>query len=395
MIPHLHEKQKRWLAALEAESLGYGGISKVSRLTGLSRATLHKAQGEIRRPERLKTNRIRAAGGGRPSISDVRPGIVKKLKGMVESTTRGDPESLLLWTCKSTRELARSLTQSGLPVTDKTVASLLKEMNYSLQANSKTLEEGTSHPNRDDQFKRLNTWAKRWLREGEPVISVDTKKKELIGRYYNRGREWRPKGKPEKVLVHDFIDPDVPKAIPYGVYDVGKNEGWVNVGCDHDTATFAMESIRRWWRLMGAEAYPEAKRLLISADSGGSNGYRIRLWKVELQRFVDETGLKVTVCHLPPGTSKWNKIEHRLFSHISMNWRGRPLISHEVVVKLIGKTKTKTGLKVKAKLDKGKYPTKVKVTDEEMESLNIEYHLDSPNPDWNYTIRPRNQKMKK
>lgn len=395
LFPHLNEKQRRWLAVLEAQGLGYGGVSQISRLTGLSRATLRKAQQEIQHPEGLKADRIRTVGGGRRRISENQPGIVKRLKNLVESTTRGDPESLLLWTCKSTRELARSLTQLGFPVTDKTVASLLKEMNYSLQANAKTLEEGASHPNRDGQFQYLNALAKRWLRAGDPVISVDTKKKELIGRYYNKGREWRPKGEPEEVLVHDFIDPDIPKAIPYGVYDVGRNEGWVNVGCDHDTATFAMKSIYRWWRSMGLEAYPEVKRLLISADSGGSNGYRIRLWKVGLQKLAEETGLEVTVCHLPPGTSKWNKIEHRLFSHISMNWRGRPLVSHEVVVKLIGKTKTKTGLKVSAKLDKGKYPTKVKVSDEEMEKLNIEYHLDSPNPEWNYTIRPRNQKIKK
>lgn len=395
LLPHLHEKQKRWLAALEAQSLGYGGVSQVSRLTGLSRTTLHKAQQEIRYPKRLKVDRVRVSGGGRPKISASQPDIVGKLKNLIESTTRGDPESLLLWTCKSTRELAKRLTQSGFSVTDKTVASLLKGMNYSLQANSKTLGEGADHPARDCQFQHLNIIAKRYLQGGSPVISVDTKKKELIGCYYNKGRTWRPKGEPEEVLVHDFIDPAVPKAIPYGVYDVGRNEGWVNVGCDHDTATFAMESIRRWWHAMGAPVYPKAEKLLICADSGGSNGYRIRLWKVEIQKFVNESSLDVTVCHLPPGTSKWNKIEHRLFSHISMNWRGRPLISHEVVVKLIGNTKTRTGLKVKAKLDKRKYPTKVKVSDEEMESLNIEYHLDSPNPEWNYTIRPRNQKNKK
>ncbi|MBI4370374.1 MAG: ISAzo13 family transposase, partial [Elusimicrobia bacterium] len=296
---------------------------------------------------------------------------------------------------KSTRHLSEVLSKKGRPVGHQVVARALQEMNYSLQVNSKTLEEGSDRPNRDGQFHYLNQCVNKFLNDGNPVISVDTKKKELIGRYHNKGREWRPQGEPEKVLVHDFIDPDVPKAIPYGIYDVGKNAGWVNVGCDHDTAAFAMESIRRWWRAMGEPVYPEAQKLLICADSGGSNGYRIRLWKVELQKFGDETGLEMAVCHLPPGTSKWNKIEHRLFSHISMNWRGRPLVSHEVVVKLIGKTKTKTGLKVKAKLDKGRYPTKVKVSDEEMEKLNIEYHLDSPNPEWNYTIRPRNQKAKK
>lgn len=367
----------------------------MAQLTGMSRVTLHKAMKELKKPlSHQEETRIRKIGGGRRSQSVRQPGLVKTLKRLVESTTRGDPESSLLWTCKSTRELTEALEKEGYEISHPTVAILLQEMDYSLQGNSKTLE-GTNHPDRDQQFHHLNDCVNLHLKKGEPVVSVDTKKKELIGRYHNKGRQWRPKGKPEKVLVHDFIDPNIPKAIPYGVYDVGRDEGWVNVGCDHDTATFAIESLRRWWRLMGTEAYPEAKRLLISADSGGSNGYRIKLWKVELQKFADETGLKVTVCHLPPGTSKWNKIEHRLFSHISMNWRGRPLISHEVVVKLIGKTKTKTGLKVKAKLDKRKYPTKVKVTDEEMEKLNIEYHLDSPNPEWNYTIRPRNKKKGK
>jgi hypothetical protein len=395
LLPHLNEKQQRWLAALEAKSLGYGGISTVSRLTGLSRVTLHKAQMELRHPGRLKVGRVRAPGGGRRRISSKHPEIERKLRDLVEATTRGDPESLLLWTCKSTRELARSLGEHGFSVTDKTVGSLLKEMSYSLQGNLKTIEEGASHPARDQQFQHLHAAAKSYARRGDPVISVDTKKKELIGRYLNKGRTWRPQGKPEQVLVHDFIDPAVPKAIPYGVYDVGRNEGWVNVGCDHDTATFAIESIRRWWRAMGQPVYPDARTLLICADSGGSNGYRIRLWKVELQKFVDETRLNATVCHLPPGTSKWNKIEHRLFSHISMNWRGRPLISHEVVVKLIGKTKTRTGLKVRAKLDKGTYPTKVKVSDEAMEDLNIEYDCNSPNPKWNYTIRPRDLKPHK
>ena len=395
LLPHLNERQKRLAAALEAKTLGYGGISQVVQATGMSRVTLYKAMKELKKPLPLQEGaRIRKIGGGRNSQALRQPCLVKTLKSLVESTTRGDPESSLLWTCKSTRELTESLVKKGYDISHPTVATLLQEMDYSLQGNAKTLE-GTNHPNRDQQFHHLNDCVRRHMKKEEPVISVDTKKKELIGRYHNKGQQWRPRGKPEKVLVHDFIDPDVPKAIPYGVYDVGRNEGWVNVGCDHDTATFAIESIRRWWRLMGSESYPEAKRLLISADSGSSNGYRIRLWKVELQKFADETDLKVTVCHLPPGTSKWNKIEHRLFSHISMNWRGRPLISHEVVVKLIGKTKNRTGLKVKAKLDKRKYPTKVRVTDEEMKKLNIEYHLDSPNPEWNYTIRPRNQKTKK
>jgi len=356
----------------------------------MSRVTLHKAIGELKKPS--LGMRVRMTGGGRKREADRQPGLTKTLSRLVESTTRGDPMSSLLWTCKSTRELAVTLEKDGYPISHPTVATLLREMGYSLQANQKTLE-GTDHPDRNRQFQYLNGCVGRSLEENHPVISVDTKKKELIGRYYNKGETWRPKGEPEKVLVHDFIDPEIPKAIPYGVYDVGQNQGWVNVGCDHDTATFAMESIRRWWQKMGRPVYPKATRLLICADAGGSNGYRIRLWKVELQKFVDETGLIVTVCHLPPGTSKWNKIEHRLFSHISMNWRGRPLISHEVVVKLIGATKTKTGLKVKAKLDKGKYPPKMKVSDEEMASLNIEPH--NFHGEWNYTIRPRNQKSKK
>jgi hypothetical protein len=263
-------------------------------------------------------------------------------------------------------------------------------MGYSLQANLKTLAEGANHPDRDLQFHYLNRQVRRFLRQGDPVISVDTKKKELMGRYDHQGRRWRRQGRPEKVKIHDFIDPEEPKAIPYGIYDLARNEGWVNVGCDHDTASFAAASIYRWWRSMGKERYAQAQRLLICADSGGSNGYRIRLWKYELQAFVEEADLEVLVCHLPPGTSKWNKIEHRLFSHLSMNWRGRPLVSHEVVVKLIGATMTKTGLKVKAKLDRRKYPLKVKVTDDQMRSLNIEPH--EFHGEWNYTIRPRNQK---
>jgi len=390
LLPHLNERQKRLAAALEAKTFGHGGVSQVSRATGLSRVTLHKAIRELKKPS--LGMRVRRSGGGRKREADRQPGLTKTLSRLVESSTRGDPMSSLLWTCKSTRELAGALEKEGYAVSHPTVAVLLKEMGYSLQANQKTLE-GTDHPDRDRQFHYLNHCVGRCLKEGLPVISVDTKKKELIGRYHNKGETWQPKGEPEKVLVHDFIDPEIPKAIPYGVYDVGMNQGWVNVGCDHDTATFAMESIRRWWRKMGQPVYPHTGSLLICADAGGSNGYRIRLWKVELQKFVDETGLAVTVCHLPPGTSKWNKVEHRLFSHISMNWRGRPLVSHEVVVKLIGATKTKTGLKVKAKLDKGKYPRKIKVSDEEMASLNIQPH--EFHGEWNYTIRPKKQKSGK
>jgi len=318
--------------------------------------------------------------------------MLKRLKELVESSTRGDPMSPLLWTCQSTRQLAEALSKEGSRISPDTVGRLLAEMGYSLQANLKTLEEGANHPDRDRQFHYLNRHVRRFLRRGDPVISVDTKKKELIGRYFNKGRQWRPQGKPEKVNIYDFIDPDEPKAIPYGIYDLARNQGWVNVGCDHDTASFAVASIHRWWRCMGQEQYPQGQRLLICADSGGSNGYRVRLWKYELQSFVDEAHLEVLVCHLPPGASKWNKIEHRLFSHISMNWRGRPLVSHEVVVKLIGATMTKTGLKVKAKLDKRRYPLKVKVTDDQMRSLNIEPH--EFHGEWNYTIRPRKQSPK-
>jgi len=364
LLPYLNEKQKRIAAAVEARSLGYGGVSAVSKVTGLSRTTLHRAIEELKDPKtrrEIAKEGVRVSGGGRKKILAQHPSLLKKLKLLVEPATRGDPMSHLLWTSKSTRHLSEVLSRAGKPVGPQVIARALQEMNYSLHANSKNLEEGSNRPNRDGQFHFLNKCVSRYLDKGNPVISVDTKKKELVGRYHNKGREWRPQGEPEKVLVHDFIDPEVPKAIPYGVYDVGKNAGWVNVGCDHDTATFAMESIRRWWRAMGEEVYPKAKKLLICADSGDSNGYRICLWKVELQKLGDETGLEMSVCHLPPGTSKWNKIEHRLFSHISMNWRGRPLVSHEVVVKLIGKTKTKTGIKVKAKLGKGRYPTKVKV----------------------------------
>jgi len=389
LMPHLNERQLRMAAALEARSLGYGGVSAVARATGLARGTVHRALEELKRPKaKSAVHHIRATGGGRKKIALKEPDMLRRLRVLVESSTRGDPMSPLLWTCKSTTELAGALSKQGYHVSHDTVGRLLTEIGYSLQANMKTLEDGTDHPDRDEQFQHLNRQVRGFLKHGDPVISVDTKKKELVGPYYNKGRRWHPRGKPEQVKIHDFIDPEEPKAIPYGIYDVAKNLGWVNVGCDHDTASFAVSSIHRWWQSMGRQAYPKAERLLICADSGGSNGYRLRLWKFELQSFVDETGTWVTVCHLPPGTSKWNKIEHRLFSHISMNWRGRPLVSHEVVVKLIGATMTKTGLKVKAKLDKRKYPLKVQVSDEEMQSLNIEPH--KFHGEWNYTIKPRN-----
>ena len=385
---HLNERQRRLAAAVEARSLGYGGVSAVSQAIGISRVTVHRALTELKQRGTVSAaQHVRAAGGGRRTLTEHDPRLLGRLKALVEATTRGDPMSPLLWTCQSTRQLAGALSRHGHVMSHVTVAKLLQGMGYSLQANMKTLEEGIDHPDRDRQFRYLNDRVRACLQHGEPVISVDTKKKELIGRYDNKGRRWRPTGKPEEVLVHDFLDPDEPKAIPYGVYDLAKNQGWVNVGRDHDTASFAVASIRRWWQSMGLAEYPHAQRLLICADSGGSNGYRIRLWKYELQAFADETGLSISVCHLPPGTSKWNKIDHRLFSHISMNWRGKPLVSHEVVVNLIRSTRTKTGLKVKAKVDKRKYPPRVTVSDEAMKTLNIEPH--AFHGDWNYTIRPR------
>ena len=305
-----------------------------------------------------------------------------------EPDARGDPMSPLRWTCKSTRQLAEALRQSGHRVGRQTVSTLLHQAGYSLQAPAKQLE-GTQHPDRDAQFRYLNEQVKAFLAGGQPVVSVDAKKKELVGAFQNGGREWQPQGEPERVNVHDFPDPHLGKAIPYGIYDVGRNTGWVTVGQDHDTASFAVASLRRWWQVAGAEAYQRAERLLICADSGGSNGYRVRLWKLELQRFADQSGLAVTVCHLPPGTSKWNKIEHRLFAYISMNWRGRPLVSHEVIVELIGATSTQAGLRVRAELDPGEYPTKVKVSDEELASLRITPH--AFHGEWNYTLAPRVQ----
>ena len=349
----------------------------------MSRTTIHQGLAELDEDVMLG-ERSRREGGGRKKIRDREPRALKHLQALVDPSSRGDPMSPLRWTCKSTRQLAKALTKKGFPVSHRVVGEMLKHLGYSLQANSKTLEEGSQHPDRDKQFGYIRQQVKVYMTTDLPVISVDTKKKELIGRYRNGGKEFQPKGKPEKVRVHDFIDPDVGKAIPYGVYDVAKNLGWVNVGCDHDTATFAVASIRRWWLRMERSLNTKANKLLICADGGGSNGYRTRLWKVELQTLVDETGLEVTVCHLPPGTSKWNKIEHRLFSHISLNWRGRPLVSHEVVVNLIGSTTTKKGLRVTAKLDRGIYPTKIKVSDDQLHRINLRPH--SFHGEWNYTI---------
>jgi hypothetical protein len=385
LLPYLNERQRRLFLAVEARALGHGGVVRVARATGVSRPTiqqgLRELTGAVAPPER-----VRRVGGGRRSLAERNPALLTDLEALVDPDTRGDPMSPLRWTCKSTRQLAGALQERGHRVGYRTVAALLDQAGYSLQAAAKTLA-GSQHPDRDAQFRYLNDQVKALLAAGQPVVSVDAKKKELVGTFKNGGREWQPQGQPEQVNVHDFPDKQVGKAIPYGVYDVGRNAGWVTVGRDHDTATFAVASLRRWWQAVGTGAYPGAERLLICADGGGSNGYRIRLWKVELQQFADASGLTVTVCHLPPGTSKWNKIEHRLFAHISMNWRGRPLVSHEIIVDLIGATTTSTGLRVQAELDPGQYPTKVKVSDDELATVQLTPH--AFHGEWNYTVTPR------
>lgn len=386
VLPHLNEKQRRLLLAAEARFLGHGGITRVARASGFSRATIHQAFQEKDVPA---LERVRRPGGGRKKAKDTNPGLVAALEELISPDTRGDPMSALRWTCKSTRQLAAALQQKGFVVSDHVVRDLLHDAGYSLQANSKTFE-GKQHPDRDGQFRYLNDHVVGFLEHNYPAVSVDGKKKENVGLFKNGGHEWMPVQQPEVVNVHDFPDPKLGKAIPYGIYDVGLNSGWVSVGQDHDTASFAVATLLRWWDIVGSPTYPDAKRILICADGGGSNGYRVRLWKVELQNFADKTGLYVTVCHLPPGTSKWNKIEHRLFSHITMNWRGRPLTSHQVVVDLIGATTTRQGLRVHAEIDNGLYPTKVKISDAQMAAVSL-----MPHPfhgEWNYTILPRNNK---
>lgn len=374
------------VAAADCANLGRGGISLVSKAAGLSRPTLYRGMAELQ--ERGSgAERIRRPGGGRKSARVKFPGLTEAIELMVEPTSRGDPMSPLRWTTKSTRKLAEALRSQGLAVSHRVVAEALDDLGYSLQANAKRIEEGSGHPDRDAQFEHLNQRVKDFIRRKEPVISVDTKKKELVGAFKNGGREWHPKGQALPVRVHDFVDKQLGKGIPYGVYDVVQNQGWVNVGRDHDTASFAVESIRRWWRGLGSQVYPRVKRLLICADGGGSNGYRVRLWKKELQGLADEIGLEMHVSHLPPGTSKWNKIEHRLFSFISINWRGKPLTSHEVMIQLIAATRTQGGLRVIARADKGKYPDKQKVSDEEMAQLNLV--KDAFHGEWNYTLKPR------
>ena len=383
IFPLLNERQRRVIAAADALVLGRGGVSQVARASGLSRTTIHRGMAELDANDPVGPC-IRQAGGGRKSVIDHTPDILTALEALVEPDTRGDPMSPLRWTCKSTRQLAAALEHQGYSISPPTVARLLHGLGYSLQANTKTLE-GTSHPDRDQQFRYINAHVKRYLKKQRPVSSVDTKKKELVGPYKNAGQTWCPKGDPQPVNVHDFADKELGKAVPYGVDDIGHNLGWVNVGCDHDTASFAIESIRRWWVHMGQPLYPRVRSLLICAHRGGSNGYRVRLWKRELQRLADTIGLDITVCHLPPGTSKWNKIEHRLFSHISMNRRAQPLISHEVIVNLIGSTTTQSGLRVEAQLDTNVYPTKVHVSDEEMAALCIKPH--DFHGEWNYTVK--------
>ena len=385
----MDEQMRRLWAATEARALGYGGVSVVARAVGLTRPTITAGMKELgdsrQRVPMASKHRVRREGAGRPRLTDTDAGLRPALEELVEPATRGHPMSPLRWTCKRVRTLAAELSRQGHPVSHQTVSEVLQHLGYSLQVNRKT-REGAGHPDRNAQFEHIARRAKEFQRRGQPVISVDTKKKELVGDFKNAGREWHPQGRPPAVRVHDFRYEELGKAIPYGVYDLSANAGWVSVGMDHDTPEFAVESIYCWWRQMGRKTYPEARELLITADGGGSNGSRVRLWKVALQRMANATGLKISVCHFPPGTSKWNKIEHRMFCHITRNWRGRPLESHEVIVNLIASTTTTKGLRVRAALDTDEYPTGVKVEDATMTALHLipdEFH-----GDWNYTIAP-------
>lgn len=386
----LDERSRRLVAAAESLAIGRGGISAVSGATGMARQVIARGMEELKElPARVSqrpTARVRRPGGGRKKLITQDLTLLRDLEDLVEPDTRGDPESPLRWTCKSVRKLADALRNKGHRTSYRMVARVLHELGYSLQANRKT-REGASHPDRNAQFEYINRKVKRYLTMGEPVISVDGKKKELVGEFKNGGRELRPKGQPEEVRVHDFLIPEKGRVTPYGVYEMGRNVGWVSVGVDHDTAAFAVETIRRWWKSMGQPAYPQARRLLITADSGGSNGARLRLWKVELQNLANEMGLKIAVCHFPPGTSKWNKIEHRLFSFISQNWRGKPLVSHEVIVNLIANTTTSKGLKVRSKLDPATYRAGIKVSDQEL--ARVALRPDRFHGDWNYSIIPQ------
>ena len=385
----MDERLRRQWAATEARDLGRGGVTLVARATGLSRTTITAGLHELDQPasQRMaEADRIRRPGGGRRPLKETDDGLLAALESLIEPTTRGDPQSSLRWTCKSLRRLAEELTGRRHPISPNSVAALLHEAGYSLQANRKT-REGASHPDRNAQFEHINAWVRQFQDRGQPAISVDTKKKELVGDFKNAGQTWRPQGRPEIVRVHDFLDKQLGKAIPYGVYDLLNNQGWVSVGIDHDTAQFAANSIRRWWSQMGSRRFPRARQLLITADGGGSNGSRCRLWKVSLQSLADDLGLSLQVCHFPPGTSKWNQIEHRLFSFITQNWRGRPLVSHQAIVNLIASTTTRTGLVVKAALDTQRYDTAIEVGDEELARLRL-----TPLPfhgEWNYTLLPR------
>lgn len=394
LAPLMDERMRRQWAAAEARAYGWGGVRAISAAIGMSTNTLRRGLQELAEreahPDRPVSVRIRREGGGRKRQTDQDPGLMAALERLIDPTTRGDPQSPLRWTCKSTPQLARELTAQGHPASASTVWRLLRLAGYSLQSNRKT-KEGTQHPDRNAQFEHIANMVQAFQARGQPVISVDTKKKELIGEFRIAGREWQPSGEPVEVRIHDFIDRDLGKAIPYGVYDVTEDQGWVSVGIDHDTARFAAEAIRRWWRKLGVKAYPDARELLITADGGGSNGNRNRLWKVALQELANGLGFPLGVCHFPPGTSKWNKIEHRMFSHITQNWRGRPLVSHDVIVNLIAATTTQTGLTIQAELDTGHYPTGVKVSDEELAMVALQ--PDEFHGDWNYRIAPtRNKK---
>jgi len=384
VLPFLDERQRRIVAASEAKSYGRGGVQTVARVTGISRQTIYHGLADLAKES--VSDRIRRPGGGRKKLRVQNPDLVTKIEELVDEATRGDPESPLRWTSKSVRNVERGLVETGYSVSYRTVARILNEQEYNLQANRKTSEGKKDHPDRDEQFRYINEQAKRFLRTRKPVISVDTKKKELAGNYKNSGRQWEKKGRAVEVLSHDFPDPTVPKAVPYGIYDIGNNTGWVTVGVDADTAEFAVESSRQWWRWMGKRRYPKTRGLLICAYSGGSNGYRSNLWKRELQKLANQQKLKVTVCHFPPGTSKWSKVEHRLFSFVSMNWRGRPLVDYRTIVNLIASTTTKSGLTVKVRLDTNRYRRGIKVSEEELSKIALTPH--DFHGEWNYTIKP-------
>lgn len=386
LAPHLNERARRLFAASEAQAAGRGGIAAVAAVTGIARSTIGRGLAELRSDESAFSRRIRRAGGGRKPKVETEPGLLDALAELVQSAIRGDPEAALLWVSKSQRHLATALAERGFTASQKLVGRLLRRLGFSLQANRKT-REGSNHPDRNAQFEHINAQINAFQAAGQPAISVDTKKKELVGDFKNGGRELRPKGDPEPVRVHDFMLPELGKVAPYGVYDIAANAGWINLGITSDTAAFAVESIRRWWQELGQSRYPSADRILITADCGGSNGARVRLWKTELQTLADQTGLSITVAHLPPGTSKWNRIEHRLFAFITQNWRGKPLLTHQVIVQLIASTTTNKGLTVQCRLDKNTYDKGIKISDAEMATINItpaDFH-----GEWNYTIKPR------